>query len=150
MSGLLKLPSLYKELTSHKVSLYSIRLCTASTARKLFSISRFLAPECRMLGAMTVARLWMSILLPDSSSTVEKDDTQFRNVKITSIVSRCACGSRQHVKCNTCRRFSSSGMPALVSLVLVFNGVLTSCPDEEFVQLMCQDRIGQVAKELFQ
>ena len=71
--------------TSHIDSLHSINVCTASIARKLSStgiVARFLFPtgfEKRMLGAMTVARLCTSILLPDSSSTVEKDAAQLRN-----------------------------------------------------------------------
>ena len=63
-----------------------------------------------MLGLMTVARLWVSILLPLSSSTCENDDTQTKNEQSTSSESRWLLGSRQHVKCSTLRFFSSSAI----------------------------------------
>ena len=56
-------------LTSHILSLHSIKLCTASMARKLSSTGTLSFSPCNTFGVMTVARLWMSILLPLSSST---------------------------------------------------------------------------------
>lgn len=102
----------YGVLTSHIVSLYVISALTASMARKLSSTVPFLVFGYRMLGDMTVARLCMSILLPDSSSMCEKDDVQLRKVKRTSIVSRCALGRRQQAKCST--RFCFSGSDSSV------------------------------------
>ncbi len=58
-----------QQLTSHIWSLQSINEWTASMARKLSSIPIFLLFEKRMFGVITVARLWVSILLPVSSST---------------------------------------------------------------------------------
>ncbi len=96
-------------LTSHIASLYSINEFTASIARKaLSSMPGLLLLGARMLGVITVARLWASILLPDSSSTCENDATQFRKEKRTSRESRWLLGNKQHVKCSTRRRFSSS------------------------------------------
>lgn len=78
----------YTLLTSDKVSLYAISALTASIERKLSSTVLFFALGYRIFGVMTVARLWMSILLPDSSSTCEKDEAQLRKANRTSIVSR--------------------------------------------------------------
>ena len=89
------------------VSLYVISALTASIARKLSSTALVLAFGYRMLGVITVARLWMSILLPVSSSTCEKDDVQFKKANKTSMVSRWALGSKQHVRWRT--RFCFSG-----------------------------------------
>lgn len=52
----------------------------------------------RMFGAITVAMFHVSILLPDSSSTVWKEDTQLRKQKRTSIVSRWALGSKHSTR----------------------------------------------------
>lgn len=95
--------------TSHIWSLYSIREFTASIAKKLLSsMPAFSAFSLRMLGVMTVARLCISILLPVSSSTCENDEAQTRKEKSISNESRWLLGSRQHVRCKTLRRFSSS------------------------------------------
>ena len=76
-------------LTSHIWSLYSIRELMASMARKLSSETTFLLSwSFRMLGLMTVARLWVSILLPLSSSTCENDDAHTRNENSISRESR--------------------------------------------------------------
>lgn len=98
-------------LTSHIWSLYSIRELMASMARKLSSETSFLLSwSLRMLGLMTVARLWVSILLPVSSSTCEKDEAQTRKEKRISRESRWLFGSRQHVRWSTRRFFSSSAI----------------------------------------
>lgn len=62
----------------------------------------------------------MSILLPDSSSTTEKEDAQFKKQNKTSIVSRCAFGKRQQDRCNTRLRVASSLISArLLALIIL-------------------------------
>ncbi len=84
---------------------------TASIARKLLSSMPTMGVfSLRILGVMTVARLWVSILLPVSSSTDEKEEAQIRKEKSISRESRWLFGSRQHVRCKTRLRFSSSAI----------------------------------------
>jgi len=98
-------------LTSHIWSLYSMRVLTASMPRKLSSETTLLVSwSLRMLGLMTVARLWVSILLPLSSSTCENEDTQTRNEQSTSNESRWLFGRRQQLRWSTLRFFSSSAI----------------------------------------
>lgn len=98
-------------LTWHIWSLYSIREFTASIARKLLSSMPTIGVfSLRMLGVMTVARLWVSILLPVSSSTAEKEEAQTKKEKRISRESRWLFGRRQQVRCKTLLRFSSSAI----------------------------------------
>ena len=76
-------------------------------ARKLSSMPRPRESARRMLGVMTVAMLCVSILLPLSSSTWEKEAAQLRNANKTSTESLWLLGSRQHVRCSTRVFFSS-------------------------------------------
>jgi hypothetical protein len=58
-------------------------------ARKLLSsMPAFSVLSLRMFGVMTVARLWVSILLPVSSSTWENEEAQTRKEKRISKESR--------------------------------------------------------------
>ena len=57
-------------------------------ARKLSSMPTSLVSELRMFGVITVARLCVSILLPVSSSTCEKEEAQLRNENRISVESR--------------------------------------------------------------
>src|SRR5205809_654375 len=86
--------------TSHIRSLDSINELIASIARKLSSIpgTLVLVSWYKMFGVITVARLWMSILLPDSSSTWENEAAQVKNEKRISKQSLWDFGSRQHVR----------------------------------------------------
>lgn len=79
-------------------------------AKKLLSIPAISAFSLRILGVMTVARLCVSILLPESSSTCENDEAQTRKEKSISNESRWLLGSRQQVRCKTLRRLSSSAI----------------------------------------
>ncbi len=98
-------------LTWHIWSLHSIREFTASIARKLLSSMPTKGVfSLRMLGVMTVARLWVSILLPVSSSTAEKEEAQTKKEKRISRESRWLFGRRQQVRCKTLLRFSSSAI----------------------------------------
>ena len=88
-------------------------MLTASMARKLSSMPGPRESPRRMLGVMTVAMLCVSILLPLSSSTCEKEAAQLRNANKTSTESLWLLGSRQQVRCSTRVFFSSLPISAV-------------------------------------
>ncbi|KAH3665641.1 hypothetical protein OGAPHI_003829 [Ogataea philodendri] len=64
--------------------------------------------EYRMFGVSTVARLWISILDPFSSSIKQNDATQLKNENSTSARSLCTFGSMQYASFRIWSRLATS------------------------------------------
>jgi hypothetical protein len=91
-------------------------------------------------------------LLPDSSSTWEKDEVQFKKEKRTSMVSRFILGSRQQVRWRTLRRLSGSWISGKVSEGKSHESglSLTLRSDEQAMKLRCHQWLGHFSQELLQ
>lgn len=141
-------------LTSHIWSLYSINEFTASMAKKLLSsIPAFSVFSFSMLGVITVARLCVSILLPVSPSTFEKDEAQTRKEKSISNESRWLLGSRQQVRCKTLLLFSSSAISVTyqqIGKIQCQGSFITLRGDEKPIKLVGQQWIRKFSEELLE
>lgn len=141
-----------EQLTWKKISWCSSSSSTARMPRKLSSLVGSLPFASSTLGVMTVARLARSILLPVSSSMCEKEATHLRKTKITSMVSRCALGSRQETRCSMRSRAAVSSIPAKGQLDVKIGGEgrrTLSC-HEEVMKLVREQGVGQLAQKLLE